>query len=125
MKRKLSLFILIGALFTFFIILPLGLKDAQALVTCSPSSCSCSCGSCCTYYTCTKVVSNNFYVDHLPYVYITPSDACADSMNGRTLSKLPFTVDGTTYHKIPVTVSHNYYICEAKQNCCPPCPPSP
>lgn len=124
MKRRLALFILIGSSICFLVILLFGLRDVQALVQASyPSSCSCSCGSCCTYYTCTKVVSNDFYVDKLPYIYTTPSDSCSDSMDGQTLTKLPFTVDGITYNKIPVTVSHNYYAYEAQQNCCPPCNP--
>lgn len=101
------------------------IQTASALVTCSPTSCSPGCNSSCTYYTCSKDSSKSFTVIKMPITNedSEPADACAYTKVQE--SKLPFTLSGQAYNKIPATVTNKYKSCNPLVVSGPPCPPPP
>lgn len=97
-----------------FLVIVLYQQIAFGLVTCSPTTCTPACGSSCTYYTCTQASSHSFSVNQLPFSDSEPADACAHTV--QTANAIPFSVDGVSKTSLPVSVNHNYTVCEAKTN---------
>jgi hypothetical protein len=99
---------------------------AQALLVCNDSPCSAACDSTCTWNTCTGNSSVSFTISAIPYSsYVTPADACADTMDGVTISAIPYTIDGVNHTKIQENITHPYLTCETNTDTGPACPPPP
>ncbi|MCX5698144.1 MAG: hypothetical protein NTX01_00375 [Candidatus Omnitrophica bacterium] len=80
---------------------------------------ACGGGSCPGGYWACDQATTNFDVKNLPFsgtsvptYYTTPPLACADTMDGRVIPLLPFTVDTTEYKCIPARVTHVYNTCQ-------------
>ncbi len=117
MNRKRNLFI-VGAIIFEVLIMTLTFNFISKVraTTCESTACS-NCDGCC--WNCSESNANNFRVTQLPYRYTTPSGACLDSMDGITITQLPFWVDGVKKSSIPADVTHNYC-----KNRCDPGPTS-
>lgn len=93
-----------------------------------PTSCTPSCGSCCTYYI-HKNEEGTVVVKELPFkielsaVNGNKSNVC--EFKEKPLEVLKFEYQGETYKKLEAQVSVKYKSYEQKQNCGPPCPPPP
>ncbi|MBY0413872.1 MAG: hypothetical protein K2Q18_06890 [Bdellovibrionales bacterium] len=88
-------------------------KETQALTNCFPTSCTPSCGTSCTYYTCSETLTHTFYVNKIPYDSDdTPPNACAH--NPQSSNSIPFNVDGVTHSSFPIDVVHSYQVCKAE-----------
>lgn len=99
---------------------------AVALVNCGPSDCSPACDSSCSYKVCEGSSVNVFTIGELPYTYVTPSNACQDSLNGQVFRVLPIKIADIDMSKMsPTQVRHTYKICLTKTKLGPACPPPP
>lgn len=93
----------------------------HAVVSCSPSSCTPSCGSSCTYYTCSTTKSHILDIAKLPHSRDeAPSDACYHEK--AVINNLPFVVSGKTYKNTPTKADHNYRVCTERTSWGSPCP---
>lgn len=124
-RRELVSLLVRVALIISFVVLSPHPVNIQALTRCYPTWCSCSCGSCCTYYSCSRRRTVTFTVRCLPFTYTAPPGACSDNLNGTVIRCIPFYVDGRRYSCLPARVTHTYYTCRSHSKCCPPCPPPP
>jgi len=108
------------------LILFLAPLQVQALVTCSPSSCSPGCDETCEYKTCGLPSTVTFVVGKLPHTYLTPANACADALDGAVFSKLPIDEDDVHINVMqPTSVTHKFQICQTRTESGPACPPPP
>lgn len=109
-----------------FILLTLKMPIALAQTVCAPSSCTPSCGSSCTYQTCTSQRIMPVVFDSIPYTFQgTPSAACSGYVGPRVITTLPTSLGHLSISTLRANHSLSYRVCQTQTNSGPPCPPPP
>lgn len=88
---------------------------SSGATACGPTSCTPTCGSFCTYYTCVGPSTgvNLKVVDGSNPAFKSASNNCQGITKNEYLNKIPKVINGTSVKKVPVTISLSSYACQS------------